>query len=198
MGMAMSDQLQGYSFGATELATSPVTLDDLHRLEQTVLWSDDDRRWLRRAGDLLVPQTEAILDVWYGFVGSHGQLLETFHGADGAPDAAYLTAVRGRFGRWIADVCHRDWDQAWLDQQHEIGLRHTRAKKNVTDGVSSTSAEVPMRYLVTLIVPISVTVEPFLRGVAAPDDDVPAMMAAWFKAVTLTVALWTEPYAAGW
>jgi len=198
MGMAMSDQLQGYGYGSTELATSPVTLEDLHRLEQTVLWSGDDRRWLRRAGDLLVPQTEAILDVWYGFVGSHGQLLETFHGADGAPDAAYLTGVRGRFDRWIADLCHRDWDQAWLDQQHEIGLRHTRLKKNVTDGVSSTSAEVPMRYLVTLIVPISVTVEPFLRAAAAPDDDVPAMMAAWSKAVTLTVALWTEPYAAGW
>ena len=198
MESAMSGELQGYSYGARDLATSPVTREALHRLEQTVLWSEDDRRWLRRAGDLLVPQTEAILDVWYGFVGSHSQLVETFAGADGAPDAAYLAAVRLRFGRWIEDLCARDWDQAWLDQQHEIGLRHTRLKKNATDGVQSTSAEVPMRYLVTLIVPISVTVEPFLRAAAAPDDDVPAMMAAWFKAVTLTVALWTEPYAAGW
>lgn len=194
----MTDTLHGYSYGSRDLATSPVSLEDLRLLEQTVLWSDDDRRWLRRAGELLVPQTEAILDVWYGFVGGHGQLVETFAGADGAPDPAYLTAVRGRFGRWIADLCERDWDQGWLDQQHEIGLRHTRQKKNVTDEVRSTSAEVPMRYLVTLIVPISVTVEPFLRGAADPDDDVPAMMAAWFKAVTLTVALWTEPYAAGW
>ncbi|MBK7723211.1 MAG: protogloblin ApPgb [Austwickia sp.] len=194
----MSDQPRGYSYGARELAPSPVSRKALHLLEETVLWSEEDRRWLRRAGDLLVPQTEAILDVWYGFVGSLGQLVETFAGADGAPDAAYLGAVRGRFGRWIEDLCVRDWDQAWLDQQHEIALRHTRLKKNSTDGVHSASVEVPMRYLITLIVPISVTVEPFLRAAAAADDDVPAMMAAWFKAVTLTVALWTEPYAAGW
>ena len=113
MGMAMSDQLQGYSFGATELATSPVTLDDLHRLEQTVLWSDDDRRWLRRAGDLLVPQTEAILDVWYGFVGSNPHLLASFTGkSDGKPLGDYLGAVRKRFGQWILDTTRAEYDQA--------------------------------------------------------------------------------------
>lgn len=88
--------------------------------------------------------------------------------------------------------------QAFLDQQNEIASRHTRAKKNLTDGVQSTSAEVPMRYLIALIVPITVTVEDFLRRAASPDDDVAAMLGAWFKAVTLTAALWTQPYAGGW
>lgn len=194
----MSDVPNGYTYGSGTLTASPVTVEDLCRLQETVLWSESDAGALRRAGELLVPQTEAILDVWYGFVGSHPYLVETFAGADGSPDAAYLAAVRARFGRWIEDLCCRDHDQAWLDQQHEIARRHTRAAKNRTDGVASTSAEVPMRYLVTFIVPISVTVEPFLRGAAGPEDDIAAMMAAWFKAVTLTAALWTQPYAPGW
>lgn len=187
----------GYTYGS-ELTTSPVSAADLDLLTQTVLWSDDDRRWLKRAGDLLVPQTEAVLDVWYGFVGAHPHLVATFAGADGTPDGDYLAAVRARFGRWIADLCHRDWDQAWLDQQHEIALRHTRDKKNATDGVASTSAEVPLRYLIAFVVPVSLTVEPFLRDAAGPDDDVAAMLTAWLKAVTLTVTLWAEPYATGW
>ncbi|MEI2731738.1 MAG: protoglobin domain-containing protein [Dermatophilaceae bacterium] len=194
----MTDRPPGYSFGSPDLATSPVTLEDLRLLEQTVLWSDEDRRSLRRAGELLVPQTEAVLDTWYGFVGSHGHLVATFAGAHGQPDGAYLAAVRARFARWIDDLCSRDWDQAWLDQQHEIARRHTRDKKNSTDGVTSTSAEVPMRYLVAFVVPISVTVESFLRDAADDGDDVGAMLMAWFKAVTLTAALWTEPYASGW
>ena len=190
--------IPGYTHGTAAVARSPVTPADFELMKKSVLFGNEDVTYLRLSHDVLKDEVEAILDVWYGFVGSLGQLVETFAGADGAPDAAYLGAVRGRFGRWIEDLCVRDWDQAWLDQQHEIALRHTRLKKNSTDGVHSASVEVPMRYLITLIVPISVTVEPFLRAAAAADDDVPAMMAAWFKAVTLTVALWTEPYAAGW
>lgn len=190
--------MNGYSYGSPDLDQSPVSAADLTTLKAALLWNDDDERALRRAGELLVPQTEAILDVWYGFVASQPELVATFAGPDGAPDGAYLGAVRRRFGKWIEDVCTRPHDQAFLDQQNEIALRHTRAKKNLTDGVQSTSAEVPMRYLIALIVPITVTVEDFLRRAASPDDDVAAMLGAWFKAVTLTTALWTQPYAAGW
>ena len=37
----------------------------------TVLFTDEDAGYLRRAGAILAPQTEAVLDVWYGFVGLH-------------------------------------------------------------------------------------------------------------------------------
>ncbi|WP_068399496.1 protoglobin domain-containing protein [Kribbia dieselivorans] len=191
-------QVPGYSYGSPENTTSPVSLTDLDQLKATLLWSDDDERWRRRAGELLTPQAEDILDVWYGFVGSSPHLVSTFSGADGQPDGDYLAAVRRRFALWIHDTCSRDLDQAWLDQQHEIALRHTAAKKSATDGVNSTSAEVPLRYLVAFIVPLTVTVEPFLSSKAGPDDDVAAMMTAWFKAITLTATLWSQPYADGW
>ena len=139
MEPAMSD-VPGYNFGDPQLPTSPVSLDDFRLLEATVLWSDGDEAALRRAGEILIPQTEAILDLWYGFVGSHAHLVSSFAGSDGAPDGAYLSAVRARFARWIADVCTRDRDQTWLDHQHELALRHHHTKKNATDGIASTSA----------------------------------------------------------
>jgi Protoglobin len=83
---------------------------------------------------VLAPQVEAILDVWYGFVGANPHLLAAVTGPDGQPDQRYLAAVRRRFGRWILDTARAEFDQAWLDYQNEIGLRHTRTSKNRTDG----------------------------------------------------------------
>ena len=101
----------GYAYGDTSLAPSPVTIADLDQLKQSVLWSEDDEAAIRRAGQILVPQTEAILDVWYGFVGAHPHLVATFAGADGTPDMKYLGAVRRRFAQWIDDLCNRFYDE---------------------------------------------------------------------------------------
>lgn len=38
-----------------------------------------------------------------------------------------------RFGQWVIDTAQAKYDQAWLDYQYEIGLRHHRSKKNKTD-----------------------------------------------------------------
>src|SRR5690606_40554965 len=72
----------GYTYDET-LTTSPVTLAQLREVEASVLWSAEDAAALRRAGEILVPQTDAILDVWYGFVGATPHLVETFAGPDG-------------------------------------------------------------------------------------------------------------------
>lgn len=34
-----------------------------------------------------------------------------------APDGAYLTAVRKRFGQWILNTANANYDQAWPDYQ---------------------------------------------------------------------------------
>jgi hypothetical protein len=184
----------GYTYDDPGLARSPVSLDELELIQRSLLWTDADRQALRRAGGILAGQTDAILDVWYGFVGSNPHLVEAFTGADGSPDAAYLDAVRERFGRWIGDLCARDFDETWLAYQEEIGLRHHPAKKNLTDAVDSPVDHVPLRHLIALAVPITVTIRDFL---AAGDDDaeaVDAMYHAWFKAVMLSVVLWARPY----
>lgn len=184
----------GYTYDAPTLAASPVSVADLNELKASILWSEADAAALRQAGQILVPQTDAILDVWYGFVGANPHLVSTFAGADGTPDGDYLAAVRSRFGRWIADVCARDYDATWLAYQDEIARRHHPSGKNRTDAVDSRSGHVPLRHLIALIVPITVTIRGFLANGADDEADVEEMYQAWFKAVTLSATLWARPY----
>jgi len=185
--------IPGYAYGS--VPRSPVTDQDLQALRASVLFSEEDERSLQMAGEVLAGQIDDVLDLWYGFVGSHPHLVHYFSGPDGTPDADYLAAVRERFGRWILDTCARPMDQAWLDYAEEIGLRHHRTKKNVTDGVSSVP-QIPLRFLIAFIYPITATIRDFLARGGHVAEDVEAMYQAWFKSVVLQVALWSRPYAA--
>jgi len=191
----MAASITGYTYGSAELARSPLSLEELALLEKTVLLTDEDRKALRQAGEVLRDQVEDVLDLWYGFVGSNPHLLAYFAGPDGEPVAEYLTGVRERFGQWIRDTCERDYDQAWLDYQHEVALRHHRAKKNLTDGVQAAPI-VPLRYMIAFIYPITATIRSFLEKKGHSKEEVDRMHDAWFKSVTLQVVLWSRPYTA--
>lgn len=185
--------IQGYTYG--QAGPSPVTMNDLEALKATVLFGPEDERYLRMAADVLRDQTDAVLDLWYGFVGSHPHLVHYFT-HNGTPDAGYLAAVRARFAQWILDLCEKPYDQAWLNYQHEVALRHHSTKKNQTDGVQAVPI-IHMRYLVAFIFPITATIKSFLAKKGHSIADVDNMHAAWFKAVTLTVTLWCQPYVKG-
>ena len=189
----MSTSIPGYTYGTADLARSPLSLEDLDLLKQTILFTDDDRLALRQAGEVLGDQVDDVLDLWYGFVGSNAHLLAYFAGEDGEPVGSYLTAVRERFGQWIRDTCEREYDQAWLDYQHEVALRHHSAKKNQTDGVNAAPI-VPLRYMVAFVYPITATIRPFLEKKGHTKDQVDRMHEAWFKSVVLHVVLWSQPY----
>jgi hypothetical protein len=186
-------EIPGYTYGTGAVPRSPVSLDELALLRATLLLGEDDLAALRRSGDLLAGRVEDVLDVWYGFVGANPHLLAAFTGPDGQPDQAYLAAVRRRFGRWILDTARAQFDQAWLDYQHEIGLRHHRRGKNRTDGARAAD-HIPLRYVLALLVPITTTLKPFLAEGGAAPDEVEAMHQAWVKAVLLQVILWSHPY----
>ncbi len=185
-------QIPGYDYG--RVGPSPLTVEDLEKLKAAIMYTEEDQRYLRMAGEILRPQIEEVLDLWYSFVGSHPHLVYYFSGPDGQPDARYLEAVRRRFGQWILDTCFRPYDQEWLNYQHEIGLRHHRTKKNRTDGVQSVP-HVPLRYMVAFIYPITATIRPFLEKGGRGPEETDKMFQAWFKAVVLQVALWCYPYA---
>ena len=185
--------IPGYTYGTDAVPRSPVSLQELQLLQATLLLGEDDLAALRRSGGILASQVEEILDVWYGFVGANPHLLAAFSNAQGQPDQDYLAAVRRRFGRWILDTARAEFDQAWLDYQHEIGLRHHRSGKNRTDGARAAD-HIPLRYVLALLVPITTTLKPFLAKGGAPSDAVEAMHQAWVKAVLLQVILWSHPY----
>lgn len=186
--------IPGYTYGAPEVPHSPVTGGDVDLLRATLLWSEEDDRYLRLAGEVLADQVDDVLDLWYGYVGSHPHLVHYFTDRNGEPIGEYLERVRARFAQWVRDVCSRPYDGVWRDYQHEIGLRHTRAKKNQVDGVDSVP-EISLRYLIAFIFPITATMRSFLANRGHSAEDVDGMYTAWFKAVVLHVCLWSQPYA---
>ncbi len=186
--------IPGYTHGQKTLAKAPYTLAELESLKKTLLFTDEDLRYLRMSQPILADQTDAVLDVWYGFVASTPELVVFFkNNKTGAPDGAYLAAVRKRFGQWITDTAAAQYDQAWLDYQYEIGLRHTTPKKNTTDRADSVPS-VNFRYLSALTIPVTTTLKPFLAKKGAPAADVDKMHAAWVKSVLLQTILWSYPY----
>ncbi len=189
-----TNAIPGYTYGSPQLAKSPLSLADFELLKKTVLFSAEDEKYLKMAGVVLADQIDAVLDLWYGFVGGNDHLLHFFTGSDRKPDAAYLAAVRQRFGQWIKDTCNPPYDQVWLDYQYEIALRHHKTKKGKTDGVKGID-NINQRYLIAFIYPITATIKPFLSAKGHTADEVDKMHQAWFKSVVLQVTLWTQPYA---
>lgn len=190
-GTSMS--IPGYTYGG-QLPSSPISLKDFDLLKQTVLFTDEDVRYLRMSHEVLKDQTDAVLDVWYGFVASHPHLVYYFgNKSDGQPDGAYLASVRKRFGQWILDTAAAQYDQRWLDYQAEIGRRHHRTGKNQTDKAVSVD-NISYRYLPALIYPVTATLKPFLAKKGHGSEDVDKMHQAWTKSVLLQVILWSHPY----
>ena len=190
--MLQVPRIAGYDFG--KVAGSPLTIEDLNRLKATVGFTKEDEKALRRMGDVLSGEAEALVDEWRKIIGAQDHLWHAFAGPDGKPDDAYKAAVKPRFVQWVKDVFARPFDQAWLDYQEEIALRHTPAKKNETDHVAAPPV-VPLRYLLAFAAPALLSARAHLQAKKLSIDEIDAMHAAWTKAVILSLTLWSRPYA---
>ena len=192
--MSSKPAIPGYTHGTAAVPSASISLEELELLKKTVLFTDEDVKALQQSKAVVQGQVEAILDVWYGFVGSNPHLVRTFtRVSDSQPDMDYLGAVRKRFGQWILDTAGAQYDQAWLDYQFEIGRRHHRIGKNVTDKVAAVP-HIPFRYLPALLYPVTATLRPFLAKQGHSQAEVDAMHQAWIKSVLLQVILWSHPY----
>jgi len=185
---------EGYTYGTNKVSKSPFSLDDLKLLQQSLLFGEDDIKYLKMSHDILKDQTNDILDVWYGFVASTPQLVYFFgNKTTGKPEGEYLAKVRERFAMWILQTAEANYNQDWLNYQYEIGLRHYTAKKNKTDKANSVPV-VNYRYIPALTIPVTTTLKPFLAKKGASAEDVEKMYNAWVKSVLLQAILWGQPY----
>ena len=187
-----STDIPGYGFGSAEAAQSPLSMEDLLHVEQTVGWTSEDEQRLRKHADLFRSQAEQMIDSWRAVIGRQPHLSQWFAGPDGKPDEEYKAGVKRRFVQWVVDVATRSHDQAWLNYQEEIGLRHTPAKKNKAD-CRHTPDLVPLRYLLAFV-PVVADVRRFLEAAIADPAELTAVEQAWTKAVHLHVTLWSRPY----
>jgi hypothetical protein len=188
-------QIPGYGFGSPSIPRSPVSLEQLRALEEASGFTTEDKQWLRKAARVLAQRAEEIVDGWRAVIAAHPEMAHVFFGPHGQPDDAYKAAVKKRFVQWIADACEREYDQAWLDYQEEIGKRHTPAGKNQTDG-AQTAPLVPLRYLIAFSAVVCTTIRPFLEAGGYGSSEIQHIQAAWTKSILLHVALWARPYVA--
>lgn len=191
-GVDASD-LPGYAFGTAQSAISPVSVEELRLLEQTVGWSEVDAVVLQRHADLISQQAESMVNRWRSLIGGQPHLSQWFAGPDGTTDEAYKARVKRRFVQWVVDVAVRPHDRDWLNYQEEIGLRHTPAKKNATDG-GATPPVVPLRYVVGFVA-VVLPVREFFADVIREETELQRLQDAWSRAVLLHVALWSRAYA---
>lgn len=186
--------IPGYDYGRPSAAHSPLSLEELRQLEQTVGWSEQDARVLRHHEQFFREHAEEMVDSWRAAIGSQPHLVKWFFGTDGKRDAEYAAKVKKRFVQWVIDVSVRAHDQAWLDYQEEIGLRHTPDKKNQTDG-AHTLPRVPLRYLFGFIPVVTLGTRRFFLNLGLSAEELQKLEDAWAKAVLLHVTLWSRPYA---
>ena len=184
--------IPGYEFGTATIDRSPVTLEELREIEATVGWNSEDVRILAHYREIFEKHAEEMVDSWRAVIGSQPHLAKWFFAPDGKPDEEYKSAVKQRFVQWVRDVVSLQHDQAWLDYQEEIGLRHTPAKKNRTEGAQTPNV-VPLRYLLGFVPVVTISTRKFFDGV--PLEERRRLEDAWMKAVQLHVTLWARAYA---
>jgi hypothetical protein len=188
--MAEAD-IHGYDFGKSSVARSPVTLGELREIEATLGWGEEDARVLARHRNIFEMHAEEMVDTWRAVIGSQAHLAKWFFAPDGKPDEGYKAGVKKRFVQWVRDVVARPHDQGWLDYQEEVGLRHTPAKKNKTEG-AHTPDVVPLRYLLAFVPVVTMSTRKFFANV--PEGERHKLEDAWAKAVHLHVTLWARAY----
>jgi hypothetical protein len=193
-GPTAPSSIPGYDYGAPRSAISPVSESDLSQLEQTAGWTGADAAVLMQHADLFRAKAESMVDSWRAVIGSQAHLSRWFGKPDGTPDDEYKASVKRRFVQWVIDVAMRPHDRDWLNYQHEIGLRHTPAKKNRTDG-AQTPPLVPFRYLLGFI-PVVLPVRRFFTDAIRDEAELQRLENAWTKAVLLHITLWSRAYLA--
>ena len=186
----------GYTYGDGSVANSPITMDELERLKISVGLKEEDRQWLNMAGEVLADQVQAIVTRWRSeIIASSPHLARHSRSLQGDKLPGYLAQSNLRFEQWILDTCLREYDQDWLNYQHEIALRHTSAKKNSTDGVESTTF-VPYRDIAAFTAVLVETMKPYLAAKGNSMIEVEAMHRAWGRSLQLQIALWAQAYMA--
>ena len=190
----VAEHIPGYTYGTAEVAISPVSMRELEDLKISVGFTEEDRRSLQLAGEVLEGQTRQLVDHWRnGIIASIPNLARHSHTPEGNAIPDYTANSGLRFQQWILDTCLRPYDQDWINYQQEIAVRHTTLKKNKVDGVRSTPY-VPLRDIIAFLAVMNDTIKPYLAAKGNSVEEVDKMHRAWCKSTQLQLALWAKPY----
>src|SRR3954466_16139664 len=99
------NEIGGYTYSSAAVRPSPVSLAELGLLRQAAQLGPEEERWLRRAGEILVAEADALGDEWGGVIAPPPPLASYSAGPDSQLNPAYSAASRPRFVQWVRDVC---------------------------------------------------------------------------------------------
>src|ERR1700739_2115448 len=98
----VAEHIHGYTYGSAEVATSPVSLQELENLKIRVGFTDEDQRYLQLAGEVLADQTRQIVEHWRsGIIAGIPNLARHSRTTEGAPIPEYLAQSNLTFQQWI-------------------------------------------------------------------------------------------------
>jgi len=108
----VAEQIHGYTYGTSEVATSPITLEQLEALKVSVGFTEEDQHYLQQAGAVLADQTKQIVEHWRsGIIAGIPNLARHSRSPQGEPMPDYLAKSNLRFQQWILDTCLRPYDR---------------------------------------------------------------------------------------
>jgi len=90
------NQIPGYDYGNADSAHSLVSLQELHELETSVGWTDQDARILKEHARVFETRAEDMVDWWRQVIASQQHLAKWFSGPNGKPDDEYTAKVKKR------------------------------------------------------------------------------------------------------
>ncbi|HEX2544718.1 MAG TPA: protoglobin domain-containing protein [Ramlibacter sp.] len=161
-------------------------------LKDTLFFGPEEIGWLRQVHAVLQEQVDDVLDTWYGSLACKPKRTPYLTRTTALPEAVYVQALRRRLATWMLDVTAAAYDRAWLDHQHHERLRHARDSAPVIPDAAAAHAA-HLRSIVGLVLPLTVTLRPFLARNGHARTEIDCMEQAWFKAATLVAALWAQP-----
>ena len=74
MTESTKQSIPGYEFGSLQSAKSPLSMEELRQLEQTLGWTGEDEWLLRKHIEFFRSQAESMVDAWRAVIGAQPHL----------------------------------------------------------------------------------------------------------------------------
>ncbi len=155
---------------------------ELEQLMQIVLFTEADSRALRRIGAILVEQTDDYLEVLLGLLAASPGLQASLMGPSGRLPAEALIALRAGFRRWVLDTCYHPYDRDWMRRLYALA------------GQGEPVALPGFRCVNTFVLPLIVTLRPFLGNGGFSSNEQDSLERAWTKSLILQATLLARGY----
>jgi hypothetical protein len=171
--------LPGQRTLAAEQSLLPCSADQVESLKQVLLLSREDERALQRVLDILDGKAEDYLNALLGLMAAHPDLRMLLRRAQGKPEDDREVVYR-HFRQWLTDTCRCVPNPCYFSEPQA--------------GAEPPGSLPPLRYLLALSYPLSMTARLFLAEAARDTGELEHLQQALLKALLLQTAVLSRRY----